>query len=614
MIYTCYTTWDIGTYNFFFLEMSVRRKLGARRYKTYTDENLKAALTLVSSGEMSLRDISAMYNISKSTLSRKNNNKNMKNVGRPSILTKVDEEALVSGLITASKWGFPLTALDIRLIVKSFLDSNGLRVEIFKNNLPGVVWVRSFLKRHKDTLTVRLSENIKRCRSGVDSEIISNYFDELKVTLKDVKPEAILNYDETNFTDDPGKVKVIVRRGAKHVERIIDASKSSTSLMFSGTASGILLPIYIVYKADHLYDAWTTNAPKGTRFNRSHSGWFDTTIFEDWFFSIVLPYFKKLGDQKKVMIGDNLSSHISQKVIQCCHDNNISFVLLPPNSTHLTQPLDVAYFRPLKIKWRQVLNSWKEKNKGNVPKTHFPRLVGLTMKELGSQSSKNLIAGFESCGIVPLNPQKVLNHIPNSNSNAMSDSWLRTFEGFLEQQRRKETTVKTKKRRLTVPPGQSIAHPNNNSDDEDDPDINVVLSDQDEISVNENLIEHIPKTSRSNQNNISHDVENNLLNEPKHFNIGDFILVKYLYNAGTKKEHFKFFPCLIKEKSSNSIYECKFMRNYKGQTETFIFPSVDDIAEVKKKTSSEFLKLNLSIVANLILICDIVIFFFLLII
>lgn len=292
-------------------------------------------------------------------------------------MTKVDEEALVSGLIAASKWGFPLTALDIRLIVKSFLDSNGLRVEIFKNNFPGVVWSRFFLKRHKDTLTVRLSENIKRCRSGVDSDIISNYFDELKVTLKDVKPEAIWNYDETNFTDDPGKVKVIVRRGAKHVERIIDASKSRTSVMFSGTASGILLPIYIVYKADHLYDAWTTNAPKGNRFNRSHSGWFDTTIFEDWFFSIVLPYFKKLGDQKKVMIGVNLSSHISKKVIQCCQDNNISFVLLPPNSTHLTQTLDVAYFRPLKIKWRQVLNSWKEKNKGNV--LMFQKLVFLDL-------------------------------------------------------------------------------------------------------------------------------------------------------------------------------------------------------------------------------------------
>lgn len=51
----------------------------------------------------------------------------------------------------------------------------------------------------------------------------------------------------------------------------------------------------------------------------------------------------------------------------------------------------------------------------------------------------------------------------------MSDSWLRTFEGFLEQQRRKETTVKTKKRRITVPSGKSIAHPNTNSDNEYDP-------------------------------------------------------------------------------------------------------------------------------------------------
>lgn len=162
--------------------------------------------------------------------------------------------------------------------------------------------------------------------------------------------------------------------------------------------------------------------------------------------------------------------------------------------------------------------------------------AALTLVSSGEMSLRDINAMYN-----------ILNHIPNSNSNTMFDSWLRTFEGFLEQQRRKETTVKTKKRRLTVPPGQSIAHPNINSDDEDDPVINVVLTDHDEISVNENLIEPIPKTSRSNQNNISHDVENNLLNKPEHFNIGDFILVKYLYNAETKKEHFKFFLVSLKK-------------------------------------------------------------------
>lgn len=113
---------------------------------------------------------------------------------------------------------------------------------------------------------------------------------------------------------------------------------------------------------------------------------------------------------------------MSQKVLKSCIDNDISFVLLPTNGTHLTQPLDVAYFRPLKIKWREV-NNWKEKYAGTVPKTQFPKLLKSIIDHLGINSEKNLIAGFEACGIVPLNPQNILKHIPNFNSNTLSDGW-----------------------------------------------------------------------------------------------------------------------------------------------------------------------------------------------
>jgi len=101
------------------------------------------------------------------------------------------------------------------------------------------------------------------------------------------------------MTDDPGKKKVVVRRGTKHAECIKDTSKSSTFVMFSGTASGVILPLYVVYKAEHLYNTWTYNGPPGTRYNRSRSGWFDMTLFEDWFFTIVMPYFRKFPDKKK---------------------------------------------------------------------------------------------------------------------------------------------------------------------------------------------------------------------------------------------------------------------------------------------------------------------------
>ena len=74
--------------------------------------------------------------------------------------------------------------------------------------------------------------------------------------------------------------------------RIIDTSKQSYSVMFSGTASGRWLSPYIVYKAEHLYDSWTALGPKGARYNRSKNGWFTTELFEDWYFKIALPYFK----------------------------------------------------------------------------------------------------------------------------------------------------------------------------------------------------------------------------------------------------------------------------------------------------------------------------------
>ena len=70
--------------------------------------------------------------------------------------------------------------------------------------------------------------------------------------------------------------------------------------------------------------------------------------FEDWFTTIALPHLKRLSG-KKVMIGDNLSSHLSAQVIKSCEENNISFVFLPPRSTQFMQPLDVSFFAPSSV-------------------------------------------------------------------------------------------------------------------------------------------------------------------------------------------------------------------------------------------------------------------------
>lgn len=231
---------------------------------------------------------------------------------------------------------------------------------MFKDNIPGPDWVASFIKRH-EILSDRICQNIKRSRAGVKPEDINAYFDRLHISLDGVSPSNILNFDETNLADQPGVKKCLFRRGVKYPERIINHSKGNITVMFAGTAEGEILPPYIVYKSQHLWASWCEGGPKDARYNRSRSGWMDSDNFDEWFHSVVVPWARR-KEGKKVVIGDNLSSHLSSKVLKTCAEKNIAFVLLPPNCIDKCQPLDVSFFGPMKRHWRQIMEEYKLKS------------------------------------------------------------------------------------------------------------------------------------------------------------------------------------------------------------------------------------------------------------
>ena len=116
-----------------------------------------------------------------------------------------------------------------------------------------------------------------------------------------------------------------------------------------------------------------------------------------WFFKLFLPVASQMP-RRKVLIGDNLGSHFSTNVIEACKTNNILFICLLPNSTHLCQPLDVAVFRALKVEWKDILNTWchKSKSKANLPKTVFPGFIYFKfLKTVSFTSYSKSISSFE---------------------------------------------------------------------------------------------------------------------------------------------------------------------------------------------------------------------------
>ena len=140
---------------------------------------------------------------------------------------------------------------------------------------------------------------------------------------------------------------------------------------------------------------------------------------------------------KKALIGDNLSSHFSADVLEKCKENDILFICLPPNATHLCQPLDVALFAPMKRKWREILHDYKTKNPSAsaVQKPKFPALFKRLLTAMSGTLSSSMISGFRTCGIYPVNRDVVkaklqFNQIDEAPDNSDVISFLRQQRGI----------------------------------------------------------------------------------------------------------------------------------------------------------------------------------------
>ena len=390
-----------------------KRKRGSRSHLTgYTVEQMESALNAVRAGDLSFAKAAIEFHVPKSTLLRKFTGQRTKKSGGQTFLSKACESVIVLVLNQLVDWKVPLTLMELRLLVKNYLDLSGNTDGKFTNNFPGRDWSRRFLKRHG--LLLRFASKTKPNRCKLSRDKMESYFFHLGQSLSGVDASQIFNFDETNFTDDPTRKKCIVRRGVNRLERMTVYSKQAFSVMFCGSAAGVYLPPMVVYKAKYMYTAWACDGIAGAVYDATESGWFNMRTFEKWFFEVFLVHVKD-EPGPKALIGDNLSSHFSPAVITACIKHNIRFVPLLANSTHLCQPLDVAVFRPMKVLWRAVLARWRVESRlsGTIPKETFPRLLARVFNVL---RGSNLLAGFKASGIVPFDSSEVLKRLPGGNS------------------------------------------------------------------------------------------------------------------------------------------------------------------------------------------------------
>lgn len=172
-------------------------------------------------------------------------------------------------------------------------------------------------------------------------------------------------------------------------------------------AAGEYAPPLTVYKYARLPNICIQSAPKQWGIGKTENGWMTCESFYEYFTNVFHPFLEQSSIQLPVVVFlDGHVSHLSAQLSTFCREKQIEICCFPSHATHLLQPLDVAFFAPLKKKWKKLVRTWRLKNEGADLKKHqVPALLDeLIHAEDFTEAVKN---GFRTCGLHPFDSAAV---------------------------------------------------------------------------------------------------------------------------------------------------------------------------------------------------------------
>ena len=321
-------------------------------------------------------------------------------------------------MLEASSIYYGLTLLDLRKLAFEFADANRIPMpQSWENNkVAGEEWLVNFRERHEKELSLRKPEATSLNRmQGFNKTNVTEFFVNLQHVMDEKKftPDRIWNIDETGCSTVQTPQRQLARKGEKRVGSVVSQEKGTTVTMCGSiNAIGNSMPPFLVFPRKNIQDHWTLTAPIGTVCD-SHpnaSGWMTTDNFLR-FLDHFKNHAKPSAESPVLLILDNHASHVNSEVIQYCKMNNITLLSFPPHCSHEMQPLDKSVYGPFQTFYDQSVDRWCKDplNAGKQMSIHtIPLMVSYAFPK--AFTPQNIIAGFRSTGICPLDPNVFPDH------------------------------------------------------------------------------------------------------------------------------------------------------------------------------------------------------------
>ena len=399
-----------------------------KRCKPYDRDYLKKAYEATLSG-MSVYRAARVYKVPESTLRDRTRHKvdiDCQN-GGIRIFNKYEEKQLVDHIVYMAKIGYGYTITDIQHIAGDFARSIGKTVRAKDALSQG--WMYSFLGRWEELRVVKPQKlTLSRAKSA-SKETISNYFIELGSILKENgllnAPERIYNIDESGFSTEHTPPKIVC--GSDIKPQAVTSARSKTVTIIGGAnAIGNHVPPFYIFPGKRWCESLLEGSVPGSDAGMSKSGFVNRNLFETYLtghFSKHVGLSKGTDKPTTLILYDGHKSHMSLTLANWAKDHSVILFVLPPHSSHLTQPLDVGVFGPMKQYYNKECKTYMHANPG-VFITRYEVAKLTAGPYTRAFSPENIISAFRKAGICPFN-NEIINEsqtAPSSIYNSKQDN------------------------------------------------------------------------------------------------------------------------------------------------------------------------------------------------
>jgi len=393
------------------------------------EARLQEAVSAVQNKEHNVPSAARTFNVPQQTLYDRIKGKPPRNQSHEAdqLLSHAEEKELVRWITRLTITGYPPRYQTLREMAEE-IRTRRLRnarvnedgIELVHYDGIGKQWVKRFLNRHRELASVRPRSIDAPRIQGTSLERLQRWFDDVKKVISEynIKPENMYNMDESGFAIGEKEAgRCIINAEIRQQYQAKPGHQEWVSVIACIGADGSVVPLLVIFQAENLSRQWIpANISGNWRFACNSKGYTSNTHGGEWLTRCFEPEtWEKAGGEYRVLICDGHDSHITGKWVAHCMENNILLLILPPHSSHLTQPLDVGIFGPLKKYMAAEIDPLVRLGVSRIQKVEW--LAAFAAAHEKAFSTRNILSGFRGTGIHPFWPTRVLDRIASDSES-----------------------------------------------------------------------------------------------------------------------------------------------------------------------------------------------------